>query len=82
MRLMLRRGMTGMKTMKMSLISKDLQFTTYTVGMFPHGFITHYPTGITVDWETSKEHPSQYRARQEALEKLEKLINDQAQKNT
>lgn len=59
----------------MSIDKKDLEFRTYDIGTFKSGTITHYPTGTIVQWYTSKQSPSEWRAREAALKELEKLIN-------
>lgn len=59
----------------------DLQWTTYDIGRFKSGYVTHYPSGLRVDWYTNKEQPSEWRAREAAEAELEKLVNDQTQKN-
>jgi hypothetical protein len=61
--------------MTMSFSMQDLQWTTYDIGRFKSGTVTHLPTGNFVHWTTDREHPSVWRAREAAQEELQKLVD-------
>lgn len=52
----------------------DLQYNTYEFGRYKQGRIIHIPTGNYVDWSTDRLNPSEWRARQNALEELTKKL--------